>query len=476
MQKQSRHINSYKPSARGEVSLQNNYPFRLNFYLEPPSNEISVEEFETFALDRLQVLKALESATIRNKPPAEVKQLLDKACHDYLPLDSNARNKQEQRRKDHVSHFILRLAYCRSEELRSWFLRQECALFRHRFEIEATNDKQAFLGSLNFSWSIVSPAHKQEILEELERCSGWAERCSGWAPSMQSVKQTVEKEIFFEVDFERVPDLVSRRAVYLRRGKAYVPMSEQISLVIEEFRKHLAKALEVTARALPRMDEDQRLLPVLTNINKQCMDNTYNSGGKGIAGKIGADDVDSLVHHFPPCMRHLHTQLREDKHLRHGGRMQYGLFLKGIGLTMDEALVFWRKAFSKITDDAFAKSYAYNVRHNYGQEGKRTDYTPYSCSKIIMSNAPSTGDHHGCPFRHFSAQNTEQMLLRYRVAPAAVREVMELVQGKHYQIACTKFFELTRPKEGVEGEGNPAQVENISHPNKFFEMSFSPTS
>lgn len=92
-----------------------------------------------------------------------------------------------------------------------------------------------------------------------------------------------------------------------------------------------------------------------------------------------------------------------------------------------------------------------------------------------MSNAPSTGDHHGCPFRHFSAQNTEQMLLRYRVAPAAVREVMELVQGKHYQIACTKFFELTRPKEGVEGEGNPPQVENISHPNNFFEMSFSPT-
>lgn len=42
------------------------------------------------------------------------------------------------------------------------------------------------------------------------------------------------------------------------------------------------------------MDEDQRLLPVLTNINKQYMGNEYNSGGKGIAGKITADDVDSV--------------------------------------------------------------------------------------------------------------------------------------------------------------------------------------
>jgi DNA primase large subunit len=50
-----------------------------------------------------------------------------------------------------------------------------------------------------------------------------------------------------------------------------------------------------------------------------------------------------LSAHMPPCMRHLHAQLRRDQHLKHQGRMQYGLFLKGIGLSLEEALIFWRK-------------------------------------------------------------------------------------------------------------------------------------
>lgn len=45
-----------------------------------------------------------------------------------------------------------------------------------------------------------------------------------------------------------------------------------------------------------------------------------------------------------------------------------------LGLSIEEALVFWRKSFSKIQDDKFNKEYRYNIRHSYGLEGKRANY------------------------------------------------------------------------------------------------------
>uniref|UniRef100_G1NM85 DNA primase large subunit C-terminal domain-containing protein n=1 Tax=Meleagris gallopavo TaxID=9103 RepID=G1NM85_MELGA len=144
-------------------------------------------------------------------------------------------------------------------------------------------------------------------------------------------------------------------------------------------------------------------------------------------------------------MRQLHKVLRENHHLRHGGRMQYGLFLKGIGLTLEQALEFWKKEFikGKVDADKFDKGYAYSIRHNYGKEGKRTDYTPYSCMKIIMSNPPSQGDYHGCPFRHSDPELLKQKLQSYKVPPSGVTQILELVKGMHYQLACQKYFELT---------------------------------
>lgn len=50
---------------------------------------------------------------------------------------------------------------------------------------------------------------------------------------------------------------------------------------------------------------------------------------------------------FAPCMRHLHESLRKEHHLKHFGRLQYGLFLKSIGLTLDQAMAFWRTEFVK---------------------------------------------------------------------------------------------------------------------------------
>lgn len=53
---------------------------------------------------------------------------------------------------------------------------------------------------------------------------------------------------------------------------------------------------------------------------------------------------------YPLCMQNLHQNLRQYHHLKHWGRQQYGLFLKGIGLSLEEALKFWRMEFTRIMD------------------------------------------------------------------------------------------------------------------------------
>ena len=58
----------------------------------------------------------------------------------------------DARRKDHISHFLLRLAFCRTEELRRWFINLESDLFRFRFSEERYENIQQFMVSNNMNF------------------------------------------------------------------------------------------------------------------------------------------------------------------------------------------------------------------------------------------------------------------------------------------------------------------------------------
>jgi DNA primase large subunit len=125
-----------------------------------------------------------------------------------------------------------------------------------------------------------------------------------------------------------------------------------------------------------------------------------------------------------------------------------------------------------MSDDKFNKEHRYNIRHNYGQEGKRANYAPKSCQQILTQNQPGTQDSHGCPFRHFSTDNLSNFLLTNypqldRGAPE-YRDIMESVKNHHYHVACTRLFEVTHCLKKGEGLGNG---ESVSHPNKYTDRS-----
>lgn len=161
-------------------------------------------------------------------------------------------------------------------------------------------------------------------------------------------------------------------------------------------------------------------------------------------------------------MRYCHETLRTKHHAKHGGRLQYGLFLKGIGVTMEDSLRFWREEFSKMMEpDKFDKAYAYGIRYNYGKEGSKTNWTPYSCMKIITSPVAAQ-DTCGCPFKNFDPVALKSKLSSYGLSTISVQEVMSYVTKGHFQLACARYFEVTHDLKLEEG---------ITHPNQYFELS-----
>lgn len=58
---------------------------------------------------------------------------------------------------------------------------------------------------------------------------------------------------------------------------AYVPSESLISVIESRYRAHLAHMLAQTARALPQLDEEDRLLPVLRALAKLEMGRGYDA-------------------------------------------------------------------------------------------------------------------------------------------------------------------------------------------------------
>lgn len=114
------------------VSLENTYPQNIQFYHLPPIRDISLQEFEDIAIERIKVFRILEQAAAKNLrhysneyKDSILEELNSQKLKNYVRLIQvstlDEKKKEAEllaRERDYISHFILRFAYCRTDELR----------------------------------------------------------------------------------------------------------------------------------------------------------------------------------------------------------------------------------------------------------------------------------------------------------------------------------------------------------------------
>lgn len=394
-------------------------------------------------------MRKIEELKTRNVTGDAFKTSLNKTIAENLGAVDEKPNTQAYReakqRLDVASHFILRAAYCKTEDLRRWFLSQETFLFRYQLEKIADGSNvalKAFLKLNDLHFDPVSNEEKAQIREYLQMVPTGDNKI----PSATEVASST----YFKIPFYEATDLIANRSCYVRGGFAYVPLRKIVTIITAKFRVSLSKSLAQASRVFNQVTADfAPIAPLLNSMNSQYTGKDFGAESQSIGGdyQLTSGNIDEYSKSMPLCMRQLHNGLRQDHKLKHHGRLQYGLFLKGAGMTMEEQTLYFQREFTKImTSEKFNKEYTYNIRHMYGKEGKRTNYTPYSCSKVILGTAPNSGEHHGCPYRHYDDEHLAALLSKLQIGNANERnEIMNLKKQKHYNLACMKHFEVTHP-------------------------------
>ncbi|KAJ8971180.1 hypothetical protein NQ314_000842, partial [Rhamnusium bicolor] len=185
-------------------------------YSESPQSTISLAEFEELALERLQLLRIIEQASLKGH----------KAFSDDWKLSI-----KDDLSKNGLKKYLRLMSgfsYCRSEDLRRWFLSREIEWFKLRFLAQSQDGVMKFLQNNNFTYIPISNEDKGELKVRVGLCV---------------TDVSFDRIDFYKVPFAEVVPLVRNRKVFLQRGYAYIQTSDLVVCIQAKFRAGLSEAL-----------------------------------------------------------------------------------------------------------------------------------------------------------------------------------------------------------------------------------------
>lgn len=202
---------------------------RLSLYQDCPPTEVSLDDFELWAAARLGYPRLTLSSSLPltvTRLLRTIEQLRARGLNDG-DADYTHRLREAERRaglslvseeaaeKDRVSHFILRLAYCRSEDLRVWFLAQETHLLRHRLEALSDAARLEFMRTSGVEYEQLTSSESAALGDRL-----------------QGLGRAADGGGLFKVPFTQALPLVAAREVLLVGGFAFVPLSRLVATIV----------------------------------------------------------------------------------------------------------------------------------------------------------------------------------------------------------------------------------------------------
>jgi DNA primase large subunit len=429
-------------------------------YRPTKKTPLSIDKFEEATLKRMKLLAKLYELDGRKAGEGFIEQAKTIVGQPQFQFRDTLGEgeKKEPFDEDSISHFALRLGLCISERWRQWFVKYELLLFKVRMSALVARQQQMLLQMNNIQVQEVEETELKSLRDQLK--------------IVLDDNSPVEEK-YYKVPFQRVLKLVEKRKVLIKKGQAYVPHRHVMQLLEASYRAHLMAEVNKASKARVALEpaERDRILAFLDHVvENHDLDTQQNLDSIDLGSKLDRRQIHEVAQiHFPLCMRHLDEHLRDDHHLKFHGRWQYGLFIKQLGLTLEDALEFWKGEMSqsgkKVTLETWNKSrYAYNIRHYYGAEGKRTSYTAPSCNKIIMGPPPAPEQFHGCPFRHWNETQLRRELQKPRLHPAVAQgkqaalfgakieltpsqidDTIKKAKDGFYTAACQQYFVLTHP-------------------------------
>ncbi|XP_053372664.1 uncharacterized protein LOC123561011 [Mercenaria mercenaria] len=432
----------------------------MSFYISPPGGNISLQKLTQFAVARFNFLsKVYDTGGNRLE------------IFDILKDTENVQDSEcliEGTVKDRLSHFILRLACCSNSDMTAFLVKAETLLFDFRFTCMTEEELCKLFKSTDYlrkgnrlknTISSDTPLYVRQFFETLSQIKGDNLK---WRTVVRQYLNG--KEVCFMVPFWTVLHFVATRQTVLKNGIAHVPVCRLRETVTSLFKELLQNGIKQAADIF-HTDERRikilfKTLKVCTIIECYCIASVANIvmfyehyrdqyPGCDMRHDLCHTEVDGVAHMFPPCMSHLHRSLRMSHRLKHHSRIQYSLFLKEAGLSVHEALMFWRKEYSQSPSNndgcchTWSKDegrYTYNIRHLYGLEGSRINYRGHSCTALQESyHGPCESG--GCPFSHFDSSHILELLHAEGITSAvSTDQILQLARQKLYSQACSLYF------------------------------------